>query len=129
MTMPLSRPNHAAEVTPPPFTIDRAQLAGMTAGEAHEAVLGAFDAGVLAATAAAGMVDQAVIDAKVAELADAGMTCRAHAPYSLASTEEVTVPDGTWCFAEGTDGPRWPCPTYREAAGVIADGITAVVVE
>lgn len=121
--MPLSRPAPAVTSTPPPFTIVRGDVAGMTPGEAHEAILGAFDAAALAATAAAGMVDQAVIDAKVAELAAARQVCAVHAPYTLVSTDEVTVPDGTWCLAEGTDGPPWPCPDYRTAAAVIADGL------
>jgi hypothetical protein len=130
MTMPLARPTRGDTSVPPPFTIDRAQVAGMSAGEAHEAILGAFDAAVLAAAAAGGMVDPAVIDAKVAELADARKAVAAHHPYRLtALVEGEDPPAGTWCFAEGTDGPPWPCPTYRAAAEVIADGLTAVVLE
>ncbi len=117
--MPTQRPSRTTEAAPPPVTIDRADVAGMTAGEAHEAILGAFDAGVLTATAATGMIDQAVIDATVAELADARKVCASHSPYTL-----TTGDPGTWCLTEGADGPPWPCPTYRTAAALIADGLS-----
>jgi hypothetical protein len=127
--MPLSRPGpDPAPLPTVPFTIPRAELAGMTPGEAHEAVLGAFDAGVIAATSAAGMADQGIIDAKVAELAAARAVCYSHAPYQLAAAEgDTPAPPGWWCFAEGADGPAWPCPDYRAAANTIADGLAAVV--
>jgi hypothetical protein len=128
--MPLSRPGpDPAPLPTVPFTIPRAELAGMTPGEAHEAVLGAFDAGVIAATSAAGMADQGIIDAKVAELAAARKIAAAHAPFSLVSNDpERPAPEGVWCMAHNDD-PRstWPCPTYRDAAATIADGLAAVV--
>lgn len=117
--MPLARP--AAEPPPPAantLTINRADLTGMAPGLAHEAILGALDAGIIAATSAAGMIDQAVIDAAVAALADTRGRITAHAPYALTTGET-----GTWCMAEGTEGPPWPCPTYRAAADTIADGL------
>lgn len=117
--MPSVRLTRTTEPAPPPFTVTRADVTDMTPGEAHEAILGAFDAAVLAVTAAAGMIDQAVIDAEVAKLADARMTAAAHAPYTLETGDRA----GTWCFAEGTDGPPWPCPSYRAAAATIADGL------
>ncbi len=40
--------------------------------------------------------------------------------------EDTPAPEGYRCLAEGAD-VAWPCPTFREAAGVIADGLTAVV--
>lgn len=114
--MPLARPTAAA---PPPaadtITTARADVTGMEPGTAHEAILGALDAGIIAATAAAGMIDQAVIDATVAQLADTRGTIAAHGPYQ--------IDDTWWCFAEGQDGPPWPCPTYRAAADTIADGL------
>lgn len=113
--MPLARPARTTTPPPPPITIARADVAGMTPSDAHQAILGAIDAGIIAATNAAGMLDEHVIDAKVAELADTRNTLVSHAPY--------TVPSGTWCFAEGPDGPPGPCPTYRDAAAVIADGL------
>lgn len=128
--MPLARPNPGDTSTPPPVTIDRAQLSGMSPGEAHEAVLGAFDAGIITATSTAGMVDQGVIDAKVAELADARTVAAAHAPYSLTSNDpEKPAPAGVWCMAH-PDEPRplWPCPQFRAAAAAIADGLAAVVI-
>jgi hypothetical protein len=125
--MPLSRPNRGDTTPPPPFTIDRADVTGMTGPEAHEAILGAFDAGVLAATAVAGMIDQAVIDAKVAELADARKACAAHSPYRLTPPAEgEPAPDGYRCMAEGAD-TSWPCPAWTTAAAVIADNLHAVV--
>lgn len=127
--MPLARPAEDNTPPPPPFKIDRAQLAGMTAGEAHEAVLGAFDAGILSATAVAGMIDQGVIDAKVAELADARRVAAAHAPYRLvAPSDDEPAPAGVRCLAEGAD-TTWPCQPFRDAAAIIADGLPAVVTE
>src|SRR6185312_1667523 len=127
--MPSQRPTAGAETPPPPFTIPRADVAGMTHGEAHEAVLGAFDAGILAATGTAGMADQDFIDAKVAELADARKVAAAHSPFQLVSNDpEQPAPEGVWCMAHAGD-PRapWPCPQFRDAAAVIADGLAQVV--
>ncbi len=120
--MPLVRPTHADTTAPPPFTIGQADVTGMTPGRAHEAILGAFDAGITTAHAAAGMVDQPVIDTTVAELTTARTVCTAHAPYSLVAAD-TPVPDGVWCLEEGTCGPPWPCPAYLDAAATIADGL------
>lgn len=116
--MPLSRPVTGPDTNPPPpFTIDRADVTGMPADAAHDAILGAFDAGVLAARAAAGMADPAIIDQRVAELSEGRTVCLAHGPYK-------PIGEASWrCFAEGTDGPVWPCPAYRDAAAGIADGL------
>lgn len=117
--MPLARPTARAETPPAPCTIARADVTGMTPTETHAAILGALDAGVLTVTAATGMIDSAIIDAAVAGLADTRKTITAHAPYTLSSAEVAS------CLTEGTDGPPWPCPTYRGAADTIADGLTA----
>lgn len=128
--MPLARP---AAVDPPPaantITIARADLTGMDPAAAYEAVLGALDAGIIAATSAAGMIDQAVIDDGVAVLAYSRKVAAEHEPFRLVSNDpDKPAPEGVWCMAHNGD-PRstWPCPTYREAAGVIADGLAAVV--
>lgn len=116
--MPLARP--AAEPPPPTagITIARGDVTGMAPGLAHEAILGALDAGVIAATSAAGMIDQAIIDAAVAALASARQIIETHAPFSLPEHHP-----GTFCEAEGATAGRWPCPTYRAAADTIADGL------
>lgn len=95
---------------PRPFTITHAQVAGLTPDQAHEAILAAIDLAVITVTDTAD-INPTIIDGAVATLAGTRRIIKAHAPYSV------------WCFSEGTDGPHWPCPTYREAAATIADGL------
>ncbi len=104
---------------PAPFTIDRANLTGMTPGEAHQAILGALDAGAGRARGARGMVKDAIIDAALTDLANTRQTIEAHAPYGIPGEEGTLCEKGVSCE---TPGP-WPCSTYRVAADTIADGL------
>ncbi len=115
--MPLSRPTTDAPPPVSPVTIDRANLTGMSPGEAHEAILGALDAGVTRARNARGMIRDAVIDAVVASLTNTRQIIETHAPYGIPGEE------GTFCEAEGTTAGPWPCLAYQAAADTIADGL------